>query len=344
MDSAKKIYMFLVVAGILLIMIYAQSILLPFVLAILFWFMIRIIKKLLLKVRFTNRLPAWLQTVISTLVLIGLATVVVRLLTVNIQQLSSALPGYQGNIEKIAVSINETFSIDIVSMLTDFTKDYNFTSLLSSTLSAISSLFGDALMVVLYLLFILLEEPIFPSKLRAMYPEEKSYLHMEGLIAKIDHSISNYLGIKTLVSLMTGLCSYIVLLIIGVDAPLFWAFLIFILNFIPAIGSLVATAFPAIFALFQFGEFTQAVLILSIVGSLQLVFGNLVEPRLMGNSLNISPLVVFLTLALWGMIWGITGMLLSVPITVIIIIIMSEFPGTRPAAILLSQKVKGPGQ
>jgi predicted PurR-regulated permease PerM len=164
---------------------------------------------------------------------------------------------------------------------------------------------------------------------------------MKNIFGKIDHSISNYLGIKTLVSLMTGLCSFIVLLIIGVEAPLFWAFLIFILNFIPAIGSLIATAFPAIFALFQFGDFKEAILILAIVGSLQLVFGNLIEPKLMGNSLNISPLVVFLTLALWGLIWGITGMLLSVPITVILIIIMSEFPGSRPVAILLSQKIPG---
>jgi predicted PurR-regulated permease PerM len=137
---------------------------------------------------------------------------------------------------------------------------------------------------------------------------------------------------------MTGFCSYIVLLLVGVEAPLFWAFLIFILNFIPTVGSLIATLFPAIFALFQFGEFSQSLIILSVVGSIQVVFGNFVEPKLMGSTLNISPLVVFLTLALWGLIWGITGMLLSVPITVSIIIIMSEFPGTRPIAILLSQK------
>lgn len=125
---------------------------------------------------------------------------------------------------------------------------------------------------------------------------------------------------------------------IGVDAPLFWAFLIFILNFIPTIGSLIATIFPAFFAVLQFGEFTPGILVLAIVGAIQLIVGNLVEPRVMGNTLNISPLVVFLTLSLWGVMWGVLGMLLSVPITVIIIIIMSEFPETRPIAILLSQK------
>ena len=139
---------------------------------------------------------------------------------------------------------------------------------------------------------------------------------------------------------MTGLLSYFVLLIIGVDAPAFWAFLIFVLNFIPTIGSLIATIFPTIFALLQFGDFTQGILVLAIVGSIQMVIGNLVEPKLMGDSLNISPLVVLLTLAIWGVMWGITGMLLSVPITVIMIIIMSEFQTTRPLAILLSQTGK----
>jgi predicted PurR-regulated permease PerM len=91
------------------------------------------------------------------------------------------------------------------------------------------------------------------------------------------------------------------------------------------------------FAVLQFGEFTPGMLVLSIVGAIQMIVGNIIEPRLMGNTLNISPLVVFLTLAIWGVIWGISGMLLSVPITVILIIIMSEFPGTQPFAILLSQ-------
>jgi predicted PurR-regulated permease PerM len=338
MDYAKKIYIFLALAGTLLILIYAQSIILPFILAILFWAMIRIIRKQFMKVRYINRAPQWLLTMVSTFALLSILVLIGNLLSNNIQQLSGALPGYKSNIDTITASINTTFGIDLVTILSEFTAEYNFSGLLSSTISAVTGLFGDAFMILLYLVFLLLEEPLFPRKITAMYPVEKDYLHMTELIGKIDDLISNYLGIKTLVSVMTGFCSYIVLLLVGVEAPLFWAFLIFILNFIPTVGSLIATLFPAIFALFQFGEFSQSLIILSVVGSIQVVFGNFVEPKLMGSTLNISPLVVFLTLALWGLIWGITGMLLSVPITVSIIIIMSEFPGTRPIAILLSQK------
>jgi predicted PurR-regulated permease PerM len=178
---------------------------------------------------------------------------------------------------------------------------------------------------------------MFPKKIKVMYPNNTEYKKIDAIMGKIDKSISSYIALKTLISIITGVLSYIALAIIGVDAPIFWAFLIFILNFIPTIGSLVATIFPAIFALLQFGEFTQGLLVLGIVGSIQMVVGNFVEPKVMGSSLNISPLVVFLTLAIWGVMWGITGMLLSVPITVILIIIMAEFPSTRPLAILLSQ-------
>lgn len=338
MENSKKIYVFLIVITTVIVCIYAQSIILPFVLAILFWFLIRVIKKLLLKVKFVQSLPRWLVTLFSTLVLIGFMVLIVTMISNNITELSKTMPVYEANVNKITHMINEKFDIDLMSLLGDFSKDIKFASILSSLLSTLTGLFGNAFTVLLYLVFLLLEEPIFPKKLRGMYPDDKRYKHATELWAKIDHSIGNYVALKTLTSLMTGFLSYFALLFIGVDAPLFWAFLIFVLNFIPTIGSLIATIFPAIFAVLQFGELTPGILVLAIVGAIQMIIGNVVEPKLMGNSLNISPLVVFLTLAIWGVIWGISGMLLSVPITVILIIVMSEFPGTRPIAILLSQK------
>ena len=111
----------------------------------------------------------------------------------------------------------------------------------------------------------------------------------------------------------------------------------FLLNYIPTIGSLVGTVFPAIFSLIQFGEFTPFLIVLFSVGAVQLVVGNLIEPKLFGKSLNLSPLVTILSLALWGQIWGVTGMILSVPITVILVIVFSQFEKTRPIAIMLSE-------
>jgi predicted PurR-regulated permease PerM len=141
---------------------------------------------------------------------------------------------------------------------------------------------------------------------------------------------------KTLICLLTGILSYIVLLLVGVDFPVFWAFLIFLFNYIPVIGSYVATLLPVIFSFLQFGSFTPGLMVLIFVGAIQVVIGNFIDPRFMGNSVNLSPLVIILSMAFWGAIWGITGMFLSVPIMVIIVIAFSKMPRFRPFAILMS--------
>lgn len=338
MNFSKRIYYLLLVVIIVLLLIYAESLLIPFVLAILAWFLIRVLKNLLNKVPFVGKWPDWLVTTISSIILVTILSLVVSLISSNIQQLSSSIPKYEENVNNVAQKINETFDIDLVESVTSAIRDFNFADILSSLFSALTSIFANAFLILLYLVFILLEETIFLRKLKSIYPSPEKYDRVTSILGKIDRSINNYITIKTLTSLTTGFLSFFVLFFIGVDAPFFWAFIIFILNYIPNIGSLIATLFPTIFALLQFGDLTHPLLVLLIVGAIQLTIGSLVEPRIMGNTLNMSPLVVFLTLAVWGAIWGVTGMLLSVPITVIIILILNEFPGTRPVAALLSRK------
>ena len=338
METSKKIYAFLIIITVVILLIYVQSIIIPFIVAMLFWVIIRVVKKILLKIKLIRSCPNWLLTVISSMLLFGLLVLTIKIITANIQQISGALPVYEKNVNVITQHINEHFNIDLYEVISDFAAGFSLGEILPLLFSALSGIFGKTFTILLYLVFILLEEPVFSQKIKAMYPNPQKYESVTGLISKIDKSIGDYIALKTLVSLLTGFLSYFVLLFIGVDAPFFWSFLIFILNFIPNIGSLIATLFPTIFAVLQFGEFMPGILVLTIVGTVQIICGSFVEPRLMGNTLNISPLVVLLTLTVWGVMWGIIGMLLSVPITVILIIIMSEFKETRPFAILLSQK------
>lgn len=123
----------------------------------------------------------------------------------------------------------------------------------------------------------------------------------------------------------------------GIDGAFFWAFLLFALNYIPTIGSLLATIFPAVFSLLQYGELSPFIIILIGLGVIEWFIGNVLEPKIMGKSLNLSPLITILALVVWGQIWGITGMLLSTPITVIIVIVFSQLENMRPVAILLSE-------
>lgn len=337
MKTSNILYSLLIIIAVVVILVYGKTILLPFVLAIMVWFLIKVVRNFVKKFKIKNwHPPKWLQNIISFILIFGLLGGIGQLLSLNIQSMNEALPVYEENINVIVAQINERFGIDIFDKVDEFTGEYDFSSLLSGIINSISEIFGNAFMVILYVLFLMLEESIFPKKIRAIFKEEERYLKAKDLLQRLNKSINEYISLKTLVSLITAAVSYVVLLIIGVDFAFFWAFLIFMLNFIPTIGSLVATIFPATMALLQYTSINPFIWVLVCIGAVQLTVGNFLEPKIMGKSLNVSPLVVLLALASWGAIWGIVGMILSVPITVVMIIIFAQFPATRSISVLLS--------
>lgn len=339
LTRAAQLTVFLI--GIVFILIVGKNLIIPLVLAALIWFLIKEIRKIAQRIPFLGkRFPRWLLNLFSVSLLYFIFGAIIHMLVNNINQLSENIPLYEENLKGLSTKINELTGLEISQMWTNFVGEFNFPELLSEVLQSLSELLGNAVMIGLYLLFMLLEESLFRAKLLSVYRSEEKKKEIEHTFSQIGDSISNYIALKTLVSIITGLLSYIVLAIAGIDSPLFWAFLIFILNFIPTIGSLVATLFPAAMALLQFGDFNMALIILAAVGSIQLIVGNIIEPKVMGNSLNVSSLVVILALSFWGAIWGITGMILSVPITVILIILLGQFESTKTIAIFLSEKGK----
>ena len=136
---------------------------------------------------------------------------------------------------------------------------------------------------------------------------------------------------------MIGGGSLVVMLVLGLDNALFWAFLIFLASYIPIIGGIVGTLVPPVFALVQFPTFWPAIILFGVLQAIQFVVGNIIQPRMQGDSLNIDPVVVLLALAFWGAIWGVAGMFLSTPLTVMMMVILAQFPGTRWIAVLLSE-------
>lgn len=327
--------------AIIIILIYGQSLLTPFIFALLIWFLVRKIKYMLDKSAYIkNKFPSWLKSLITSAFIFSILVLISNTLLSSISSLADSYEKYEANVELITSEINTMFNINIVEIIKGHSMDFNFGIILGSLFNSLTFILGNTFLIILYAIFIFLEETYFNSKFRALFSEENKYLKVMQIIVKIEKSIANYIGLKTLVSFITGALSYLVLLILGIDSPIFWASLIFLLNFIPTIGSLTGTIFPAIFALLQFGEFTPSILVLVLVGIIQVVVGNILEPKLMGNSLNISPLITILALSFWGAIWGITGMILSIPITVIMAIIFSQFDKTKPIAIILSEKAK----
>ena len=332
-------YFCIVAISIVTALIYGKSLLIPFIFALLLWFLSRKLRLTFNRIKFVNDFfPSWMKNTVSSLVILSLLVVISKILTSNINTLASASQNYDTNIGSIIESLSLYLSVDLVETLKIQLGNFNFGNILSLIFNSLTELFGNLFMIIIYVLFIFLEEVNFHKKLLLAFSTKNKQDKISTVIDEIEASVTNYLGLKTLVSLSTGFLSYLVLLFIGIDAPIFWAFLITLLNYIPTIGSLIATVFPATYCLLQFGELYPFVLVLILVGLIQIIIGNILEPRLMGNSLNISSLATLITLSIWGSIWGITGMFLSVPISVILIIILSQFPSTRPVAIMLSDK------
>lgn len=324
--------------AIVYILIVGQSILVPLVFAVILWILVRELKSVMDKIGFVrNKFPSWLKTLIAGGFMLGTLGLVSQILVASTRSLTKSYAEYKQNVQVLAKNVRGMVDIDINEFLTEQLSGLDFASIFSALLNSLTDLLGSTVMIVIYALFIFLEEGNFGKKLRLLYPDKDKYDNALKMLNRIEDSVNQYLGLKILVSLLTGLLSFVALKIIGIDGPAFWAFLIFLLNFIPTIGSLIATLFPAIFSLIQFGEFLPGLMILLFVGGIQLLVGNIIEPKVMGNSLNMSSLVAIVALVFWGAIWGVTGMLLSIPITVIIIIILSNFPSTRGVAILLSE-------
>ncbi|NME71185.1 AI-2E family transporter [Flammeovirga aprica] len=320
-------------------LIFLKSILVPFVLAVIAWLIVVEVRTAIggLLNSKQNKIPIWFQNIMASIAIFAFIFIEVKVLGVSIQNLSESMVKYDDNLLLIEDQINKFFNIDLTPHLNKMVGDFNFTTLLKNVLSSITGLFGNTFTIVLYMIFLLFEEAAFGKKIEQIYPDKVEYNNAMQMITRIGKTVSGYLTLKTLVSLLTGGLSYVVLLIMGVEAPFFWASIIIYLNFIPTIGSLIATLFPAFFTIIQFADFSAGLIVLFAVGTIQVIVGNIIEPRIMGNTLNISGLVVLLALSFWGAIWGVWGMILSVPITVLMIIIFAEFDSTRAVAIILSE-------
>ena len=158
------------------------------------------------------------------------------------------------------------------------------------------------------------------------------------MVSRMNRQMSKYLLIKVVISVATGILFYFASVLTGLDFALVWGVLAAILNFIPTIGSIVSTAGTIIMAIIQFSpDWGYVIYVSLLMVSIEMVLGNIIDPRLQGVQLNISPFVILISLAIWGYIWGIAGMFLSVPLTSIIQIISANIPSLKPVAIMLSE-------
>lgn len=207
-------------------------------------------------------------------------------------------------------------------------------SMLQSMAGSFFSFMGNAFWVILFVIFILSERGGVARKIVKGFGPEQA-IDILDTMHRINKSVQQYLGLKTLISLLTGILVTLALALLQAPFPFLWGLLAFLLNFIPNIGSIVAGIPPILITLFDSGSITRTLMVTLSFVVIQTLVGNFVEPKVLGKGLDLSPLVVLLSLLFWGWLWGIPGMLLSVPLTAALKISLEQFDQTKPIAIIL---------
>ena len=211
----------------------------------------------------------------------------------------------------------------------------SITSTISSSLGSFFTFLGYALLILIFTIFIFSGQMVTAEKLTTAFNSERAE-KLSVILTVIQKKVRIYLITKIFISAMTAAVGMGFMLLFGVDFVVFGGLLLFALNFIPNIGSVAATAFPALICFIEYGYSWRLPGLLVCLISVQMFFGNFLEPIVMGRGLNLSPLVVILSLIFWGWVWGIIGMVIAVPLTSTLVIVFENIEPLRPIAILMS--------
>jgi len=336
------------VFGFLCLLYYGKRLLIPLVLAVSVWYLINMLTDAFAKLPFPKlpfplpfrrgrKLRYFVAFCASFVTIAAIIYFTSRIITSNVTEVAAVAPAYQYNLEQMSRRLFALVPWREPLSMTNLITGVDFGSVARTVLRELTNIFGQGAIVSTYVLFIFMEQRSFMSKLIILFPNPVRQAEVLGIIKLINSDVRKYIGIKTIASIVTALISYAIMAAVDLQFASFWAFIIFIFNYIPTVGSIAATALPALFALVQYESLGPFLAVLIGIGIVQFIIGNVIEPRFQGDTLNLSPLVIIISLALWNMIWGIPGMFLCVPITAVAMIIFSHFPQTRPIAIALSR-------
>jgi predicted PurR-regulated permease PerM len=282
--------------------------------------------------------PSGLGVLVVVIGIMGILTILGTLVGTSLNQFTEQIPFYRQQLEDkllslIALLPADLFDIGSVRELVQKVDPGSVMNLTAGMLTGLSNVLTKFFLILLTVVFILLEASSLPRKLTLAFGE--SNLDRFGAFTE---SLRKYLALKTMVSLVTGTLAWAWVASLGVDYPLLWGLLAFLLNYIPSVGSIIAALPPILLAIVQFG-LGRALAVAAGYAVINVLMGNIIEPRLMGRNLGLSPLVVFLSLLFWGFIFGPVGMLLSVPLTMTFKIGLETSEETQWLAILLGPPI-----
>ena len=336
---AKPAMWLILVTGIIFILMYFKTLLQPLMIAAIIWYFIKLLQNMVSRIRIGKlAMPGWIQNILSAIIIFAILYLTVEMLVFNIQEIIAALPSYDFNFEELVSKAEPYIGSDLISGFKDKVPSVSeLQPLLAGVLNSFTFTMGQIFVIIFYTAFMIFEDSMFARKMQIILSDSPKEIRERRVLKRISVSIRKYVVVKIYVSLLTAFLGMIVLLIFDVNYLFLWTFLLFVLNFIPYIGSFIATLLPAVFAAVQYGRFMEFVIVFSLIEAVQLLVANVIEPRMVGRTLNLSPLVVMVCLVFWGYVWGLLGMIIAVPVTSVLVIVMSQFKSTRDIAVLLSE-------
>ena len=322
-----------IAAGIALLHFLA-SIIIPFVIA----FVLAVLVNAL--VRFIQKrgasAPAWMVSLLAGFVVIVSASTGILIMAQGAAQIVSQGPALLARLDDISLQIGRSLSLQEPLHIASIVGKVSIADVAGFLLSGMQGLFSGLLLMVVYFGFMLAGRKRIAAKVERAAGSSRRATTIEVAIGHIAGDIETYVWVQTFTGLILTASATAVMLAVGLDNILFWAVIFFLLTFIPNIGVTIGSIAPSLFALIQFRTVWQAITIFLVIQVVATIVGNFIYPRLQAHTQNIDPVATLLSLAFWSWLWGLPGAFLAVPMTLMSMMVFSQFPSTKWVAALLS--------
>lgn len=285
-----------------------------------------------------NRLPVpiravgWVSAILVFLGLFGAIWVIVD----GLSGIIATGQGIGARLDEIISDVASLFGVATPPALQDMLAGLDLTGYAARAALTTQSVLSAAFFTLVYLGFMMASRRSFLKKVVALFPLKRERYRAAQVFERVRGGVEGYLMVQTVTGLMISATAWAIMAAVGLESPLFWAFLIFLVGYIPVVGGAIAAVGPPLYALVQFDTYWQAIVLFAGLQVILQVSGNFIQPRMQGDNQNIDPVTVMLFLALWTALWGVAGAFLSTPIAVMAMAITAQFAGTRWIAVLLS--------
>jgi AI-2 transport protein TqsA len=285
-------------------------------------------------------LPRWAALPCAIIAIVAVFGLTLWIAIGNAGDFAARAPLYTVRINALLSQVASQLGLNVTPTLASLMAELNpsrFAGLLARGLSHFAE---AAVFVLIYLGFLVASRQGFAAKTRELFTTDGEMAEAKKVFDRIRHGVESYIWVQTVVGLIITAASAALMAATGLSHIAFWCLIIFLANYIPAIGAAVGVLFPALFGLAEFDGLTRAMILVVGMEAIHFTVSHVVQPRMQGKSLNLDPIVVLLALAFWGVLWGVVGALLSTPLTVMAMAIFAEFRATKPLAVLLSSDGK----